>query len=46
MNILYLGDIMGRPGRNVVRKLLPQIKIKYDVDIVIAQSENRFTKID
>ena len=40
MNILYIGDIMGKPGRHVVSKLLPGIRIKYDVDFVIAQAEN------
>ncbi len=40
MNILYIGDIMGRPGRDVVKKLLPNlIKIK-KIDFVVAQSEN------
>ena len=40
MRILYLGDIVGKPGRLVVSKLLPKIRIDQDIDIVIAQSEN------
>lgn len=40
MKILYLGDIMGEPGRRVVAKLLPKVKIQYEIDIVLAQSEN------
>lgn len=40
MNILYIGDIMGRPGRKVLAKLLPALRIKYDIDVVIAQAEN------
>ena len=40
MNILYIGDIMGRPGRETVGRLLPEIKQKYEVDFVLAQSEN------
>lgn len=40
MNILYLGDIMGRPGRTVVEALLPGLRQKYHVDLVIAQAEN------
>ena len=40
MKILYLGDVMGEPGRKVVSKLLPKIKIQHDIDAVIAQSEN------
>ncbi|MCU0667288.1 MAG: YmdB family metallophosphoesterase [Patescibacteria group bacterium] len=40
MKILYIGDIMGRPGRKIVSKLLPGIKINHDIDLVVAQSEN------
>lgn len=40
MKILYLGDIMGEPGRRVATKLLPRIRIQYGIDVVIAQSEN------
>ena len=40
MNILYLGDIMGRPGREIVTQLLPQLKDELKVDFVIAQGEN------
>lgn len=40
MNILYIGDIMGEPGRETVRLLLPDIKDEYKVDLVIAQAEN------
>jgi metallophosphoesterase (TIGR00282 family) len=40
MRILYLGDIMGRPGRQVVKELLPAIKADHQVDFVVAQGEN------
>lgn len=40
MNILYIGDVMGRPGRETVARLLPEIREKHAVDLVIAQSEN------
>lgn len=40
MKILYIGDIMGRPGVQVVRQVLPQLKAQYHFDLVIAQSEN------
>lgn len=40
MNILYVGDVMGEAGRLVVSKLLPNIRLQNNVDIVIAQSEN------
>ena len=40
MNILYIGDIMGRPGIDVVRDVLPEIKKDRQIDFVIAQGEN------
>ncbi|MCE7936210.1 YmdB family metallophosphoesterase [Candidatus Saccharibacteria bacterium CPR2] len=40
MNILYIGDIMGKPGREVVARVLPEIKNELIPDVIIAQSEN------
>lgn len=40
MNILYVGDIMGEPGMEVVAKVLPDLRREKSVDFVIAQSEN------
>lgn len=40
MNILYIGDIMGVVGIEVVETVLPELNAKYDIDLVIAQSEN------
>ncbi len=40
MNILFLGDIVGSPGREAVKKLLPELKEKYKIDLVIANGEN------
>ena len=40
MNILYLGDIVGRIGRKAVAGLLPQLKQTYSIDFTIANSEN------
>lgn len=40
MNILYVGDIMGRPGRETLKKILPKLKSAQGVDVVIAQGEN------
>lgn len=40
MNILYVGDIMGEAGINVIRKVLPKIKTDHPVDLVVAQAEN------
>lgn len=40
LTILFIGDIVGRPGREAVRNLLPQIKEEEAIDIVIANAEN------
>jgi metallophosphoesterase (TIGR00282 family) len=40
MKILYVGDIMGRPGRQTVKKVLPELILSLGVDFVVAQGEN------
>jgi metallophosphoesterase (TIGR00282 family) len=40
MKILYIGDIMGRPGRNTVKQILPELIRERGIDFVIAQGEN------
>jgi metallophosphoesterase (TIGR00282 family) len=40
MKILFIGDIVGKPGREAVRILLPEVKKKYSVDLCIANAEN------
>ncbi len=40
MKILFIGDIVGKPGRIAVRNLLPRIVARDDIDIVIANCEN------
>src|SRR5687767_15951453 len=40
MNILFIGDIVGRPGRELIRKGLRGLIERYDVDLVIANAEN------
>ena len=40
MKILFIGDIFGRPGRETVKKLLPEYRKKYEIDLVIANAEN------
>src|SRR5689334_17573687 len=40
LRILYLGDVMGAPGRRIVAELLPKLKKQYKADLVIAQAEN------
>ena len=40
MKVLYIGDIMGPKGVEVVRRVLPQLKNDRQIDIVVAQAEN------
>jgi metallophosphoesterase (TIGR00282 family) len=40
MNIFFIGDIVGSPGREVVKALLPQLKDTYRLDFVLANAEN------
>lgn len=40
LNILFLGDIVGKPGRQAVRSLLPELKKDLFLDMVIANGEN------
>ncbi len=40
MNILFIGDIMGRTGRDAVFEMLPEIKDEYNIDYTIANGEN------
>jgi len=38
--ILAVGDIIGSPGRQAVRELLPGLREQYGLDLVIANGEN------
>jgi metallophosphoesterase (TIGR00282 family) len=40
MKILFIGDIVGRPGRRAIRELLPQLKSELQPDLVIVNGEN------
>ena len=40
MKVLFIGDIVGKPGRKAVSALLPGIVGQHGVDIVIANCEN------
>lgn len=40
MRILFIGDIVGKPGRRAVRDLLPMIIEERRIDFVIANCEN------
>lgn len=40
MRLLFIGDIFGRPGRDLVRRGLPAIVEAHAIDLVIANVEN------
>ena len=40
MNILFIGDIVGKPGRESLRSLLPLLVEQHSIDIVVANVEN------
>jgi hypothetical protein len=40
IRILFLGDIVGRPGREAVKKVLPKLRRTLRPDVVIANVEN------
>lgn len=40
LNVLFIGDIVGKPGRQIVKVLLPKLKEEYKIEFVIANGEN------
>ncbi len=40
MKILFLGDIVGEPGRRAVRTLVPLLRLQSGLDAVVANGEN------
>ncbi len=40
MNFLFLGDIVGRSGRDIVLSELPKLKTNEEIDFVIVNGEN------
>ena len=40
MKILFVGDIVGSPGREIVSRVIPQLRKEYELDLVIANGEN------
>jgi 2',3'-cyclic-nucleotide 2'-phosphodiesterase len=40
MKLLFIGDIVGQPGRGAVRQLLPQLRQQHGLDFIIANGEN------
>lgn len=40
MNLLFIGDIVGRPGRDLIRRHVRALATHHDADLVIANGEN------
>lgn len=40
MKVLFIGDIIGKPGRQAVKNLLPGLVNEHKIDFVIANGEN------
>ena len=40
VRICAIGDVVGRPGRDALAKLLPEVRARYSPDLVIVNGEN------
>jgi len=40
MKILFIGDIVGSPGRQAIRELVPELTKRHKLDLCIANAEN------
>src|SRR5215831_20069339 len=40
LTVLFLGDVVGQPGRAAIIARLPELKSKYDLDFIIVNGEN------
>ena len=40
MKILFIGDVVGKPGRDAVAALVPKLRRERELDLVIANGEN------
>ena len=40
VRILFIGDIVGEPGRKAVKILLPKLREQHHLDFIIANGEN------
>lgn len=40
MKLLFIGDIVGSPGRKAVAELLPGLRARHGLDVVVANGEN------
>ena len=40
VKILFIGDIVGEPGRKAVKALVPLLRVQHGIDAVVANAEN------
>jgi metallophosphoesterase (TIGR00282 family) len=40
VKILFIGDIVGEPGRRAVKQLVPKLRLEHQVNLVVANGEN------
>ncbi|MBM3926086.1 MAG: TIGR00282 family metallophosphoesterase [SAR202 cluster bacterium] len=40
MRVMMIGDVIGRPGREAVTRLVPALRDEYAIDLVVANGEN------
>ncbi len=40
MRILFLGDVVGKPGRRAIREFLPKLVGRHQIDLTLANGEN------
>ena len=40
MKLLFIADIVGQPGRRAVRELVPKLRQRHSLDMVVANGEN------
>lgn len=40
LRALMIGDVVGKPGRMIVTRFLPEIRARYGIDFVVANAEN------
>lgn len=40
MRVGFIGDVVGRPGRSIIKEYLPKLRERYGIEFVIANCEN------
>ncbi|MEW6680987.1 MAG: YmdB family metallophosphoesterase, partial [bacterium] len=40
MKVLFIGDIVGRKGRRILKEIIPRLKEERHIDLIIANGEN------